>query len=104
MTHLRPIQQQAIEAIVARAEVDPPFRAALLRDPARAVSDAFGVSLPPGFRIRFIERAPTDDLLVVLTDPVGNAGELSDDQLDAVAGGAGTTGLWAETIVDQGST
>jgi len=99
MTHLNPKQQQAIQAIVARAEVDPAFRASLLRQPVEAIQRTFGVALPPGFRVRFVERDPSVDLLVVLTDPADEAGELSEDQLESVAGGVTTDGAWADAIV-----
>ncbi|HEY5060498.1 MAG TPA: hypothetical protein VII52_03130 [Gemmatimonadaceae bacterium] len=83
-------ERQALDAVVARAETDPAFRARLLVDPHGAIRDAFGMRVPDDFRIRFVERDPGVDALVVLPDlrhPQAAAGELSDRDLEQVTGG-----------------
>ncbi|MFL5543041.1 MAG: NHLP leader peptide family natural product precursor [Longimicrobiaceae bacterium] len=75
--------------MAARAARDADFRRALLDDPARALHQTLGITLPPGYRVRFIERPRDLDALIVLPDPEGQD-ELSDDELDQAAGGDGT--------------
>ena len=77
-----------LQQVVARAVADTAFRANLLLDPERAVRAAFGTPLPAGRTIRFVERPRGVDLLIVLPDVHDDAGELTDDDLDAAAGGA----------------
>jgi hypothetical protein len=87
-------REKLLEEITARAETDLVFRKRLLTNPEPAILDAFRVTLPPGFRIRFIEKPAAVDLLVVLPE-AHVPGYLDDDDLDAVAGGtAGSTDTW----------
>ncbi|HET7584230.1 MAG TPA: NHLP leader peptide family RiPP precursor [Gemmatimonadaceae bacterium] len=87
MTQHNPTDRQALEAIIARATVDRSFRQQLITDPRRAIQQAFGLVIPPEFRIRFIERDPDLDALVVLPDFRAENDELSDTELEAVLGG-----------------
>jgi len=82
-------QQEALEKILARAGVDLDFRRALLVDPRKAIQDGLGVRIPPGFRVKFVERDENVDALIVLPDFQRPDGELSDCDLEAVAGGGG---------------
>jgi len=72
---------------MARAETDQTFRQRLLADPIPAIQEVFGVVIPNNFRIRFIERDAAVDALVVLPDFRASADELSDADLNQVAGG-----------------
>ncbi len=83
-----------IEAILERAASDPAFRRELLRDAREAIRAAFGIVIPPEVRLRFIEKESDVDALVVLPDPNGE-GELSEAELDTVAGGVPTNHEWA---------
>ena len=87
------VNEKLLEMVMHRSAVDRTFRRQLLADPAAALHTAFGVTLPHGFRIRFVETGPDLDLLVVLPDPVGED-ELSDDDLEQVAGGTGNPAAW----------
>ena len=78
----------ALAAVLARAETDVPFRKRLLAEPHRAIQDAFGIQVPPDFRLRFIERHADVDALVVLPDLRHEEGELTVESLEHVAGGA----------------
>ena len=49
-------EQEAIQAIIERASRDAEFRRALLLDPRRAIEEAYAATIPPTFRIRFIEK------------------------------------------------
>lgn len=80
-----------LEAVVHRAGADRVFRQQLLADAAGAIRTGYGVSLPAGFRVRFVEKPADLDLLVVLPE-LAQEEELSDDDLEKVAGG--TSGAW----------
>lgn len=92
MSGLSEQQAKVLDVVLARSATDREFRRQLLTDPRRAIREACGVDIPPAFRLRFIERGPEADALVVLPDfETGGdeSGELSDAELESVAGGAG---------------
>lgn len=84
-------EQKALQAVLDRATTDAAFRRRLLADPRRAILDGFGVTIPLGFNVRFVEKEPGIDALIVLPDLRRPEGELSDQDLDAVAGGTDPT-------------
>src|SRR5262245_16541524 len=81
--------------LVARAWGDEAFRARLLAEPAAALAEQ-GIAVPAGVEVRVHEQTPT---VVHLTLPPKPTDELSDEQLDAVAGGElntiGTAGCFS---------
>lgn len=76
---------EALQSVVKRATTDPEFRKLALADPAAAILEATGKSLPEGYVVNLVENGGAD-LTVVLPDPVA-AAEISDVELDAVVGG-----------------
>ena len=91
MSNSRPSRRDLMDAIIDRASRDAGLRAALLREPKPAVYQHFGVEIPEDFNIRFIERDPELDALIVLPpfeDTLPEAVELSDESLEVVVGGA----------------
>ena len=87
---------RALQAILDRATTDLAFRKRLVMDPRAAIFDSFGVMIPLNFRIKFIERPPDFDALIVLPDlEIGN-GELSDDGLEKVSGGVEESMEWSD--------
>lgn len=86
-------RNDAIEAFVRKATTDASFRELALKDPATAVKQLTGKALPDGFKISAIDKAGAD-LVVVVPDLLKTDGELSDSELEAVAGGrcGGTCG------------
>ena len=81
------------EAVIERARRDLPFRKALLERPRGAIYEHFGIQIPETFKIRFIERDPELDALVVLPpldEGTAEHEELGDGELDMVAGGVQT--------------
>lgn len=81
-------RQQLLDAILERAAADRDFRQHLLAEPHRTIREAFGVTIPPTFTIRFIEKEPGLDALVVLPELGPADGELSDGDLEVVSGGS----------------
>jgi len=86
--------EKLLEAVVHRASMDRAFRQQLLAEPGTAIHAAFGVRLPDGFRILFIEKDPSFDAVVILPDLADLEEALSDDDLELVAGG--TVTAWTE--------
>ena len=70
--------------VVAKAWADEEFKQRLLADPA-AVLQAEGIAVPEGVELRAVEN--TDKVLYLALPPKPSA-ELSDEQLDQLAGGA----------------
>jgi hypothetical protein len=91
---MAPPIKKLLHLVTLRATTDPAFRKRLLADPGAAVYAEFGVTLPGGQRIRFMEKPADVDTLIVLPDPLTPGNELDDDDLDAVAGGDGSPDTW----------
>jgi len=94
----------ALRALAERARLDPAFHARCRRAPALALREATGISLPAGLTLRFLETGPGE--CVVPLPPLlgpGLAGELSNSDLEAVAGGtAATFAVFSNTVCAVG--
>lgn len=84
----KPTWADVVAKIQAKAAQDAGFRAAFTANPKEAIEAAFGVTFPAGLKFQAVE-APADTVVVVLPAAarVPADGALSDDDLDAVAGG-----------------
>lgn len=83
--HTKP--QEAIDAAIARSAVDAEFRKRLLDNPRAAAAEVTNLEVPPDLKIAFMEKPANVDLAYVLPDLIPNADELSEEELEAVAGG-----------------
>lgn len=82
-------KQDTHDRLIAKAQSDPSFRNALLTDTNGAIAAELGGSVPDGVTITVVEETP-QKVYVVLPAAPAEGGELSDDQLSTVAGGAGS--------------
>ena len=82
--------------LVQRSLQDEAFRQRLLEDPKAAVEEELGTRLPEEVRVVAVEEtANTNYLVLPSASPADEGGELSERELEAVAGGwdAQTAGL-----------
>lgn len=78
--------RRALAELSARAATDAFFRARLVADP-HATARSVGVELPAALRVAFAERPAGVDHWIHLPDAAGASPELSDEELQGVAGG-----------------
>ncbi len=87
--------------LVAKAWTNEAFKQQLLDNPRAAVEQELGEQLPEGMNVEVIQE-PANTLYIVLpTKPESSdevSGGLSDEELEAVAGGAIGTAFMAVTI------
>ncbi len=71
--------------VIARAWSDPDFKVQLLNDP-KTVLAGYGVDVPAGLDIKIVENT-ADTMHIVLPAVPSQAGDLSDEDLQNLAGG-----------------
>jgi len=77
--------REALQGILTRSATDQEFRRKLVSDPRAAVAEHTGRDVPEGFDVHFVENTAT--ATIVLPDPIDARAELSESELEAVAGG-----------------
>ncbi|HRE48868.1 MAG TPA: NHLP leader peptide family RiPP precursor [Aggregatilineales bacterium] len=82
-------RREGEEKVVGRAKKDSAYRAELMANPAAAVASETGWHIPDGVNIKIVEESADTFYLVIPHMPAAESGsdELSDDQLENVAGG-----------------
>ena len=75
--------------LIERSVEDESFRQRLMEDPKGAVEEELGTRLPEEVRVVAVEESADTIYLVLPSTPMAGAegGELSDQQLESVAGG-----------------
>jgi hypothetical protein len=76
---------EKMEALLARSSTDLEFRKKLIADPRTAMAEFTGRAVPDGVNIVFVENSA--DATIVLPDAIDPEAELSDRELQSVAGG-----------------
>ena len=81
--------EEVRRTLIERSARDENFRRRLLDDPKGTVEQEFGTRLPEGIEIRVVEETPNVVYLVLPPKESASAqgSELSDRELEAVAGG-----------------
>lgn len=75
-------------AIIAKAWSDENFKQELLNDPKTAIAENFQIQIPDSIEVEVLEELPNTYYFSIPVKPfVGAEGELSDEELEAVAGG-----------------
>jgi nitrile hydratase alpha subunit len=77
----------SMSKVIGRAWADQAYKAKLLKDPHAALAKT-GVQVPAGIKVKVVEDTAGTRHLVLPLAPA-NAGELSAEELEKVAGGAG---------------
>lgn len=81
--------EEKFQALLARSATDLEFRQKLLSDPRSAVAEFTGSPIPEDWNVVFVENRGS--ATVVLPDPIDPNAELSEAELEAVAGGGTIT-------------
>ncbi len=88
--------------ILDRALTDPDFRSALISSPHRSLSELYGVAIPEDADVRVLEESETSHFVVIPPDMSTLSEELTDEQLEAVAGGWFVQLIWTTLCVGSG--
>jgi hypothetical protein len=81
--------EETMQALLTRAATDWTFRQQLLTEPRKAIAEFKGCeesAIPAGFNVAFIANRPGTHT-VVLPNAIDPAAELSESELESVAGG-----------------
>lgn len=85
------------EKVRERAQRDPAFRQLLTTDPRSALRDEVGIEIPEDVKITVVEESPSTVYLVLPQESAAAGQELSDDELDEVAGGCSVIAAYGPT-------
>ncbi|HLO48404.1 MAG TPA: NHLP leader peptide family RiPP precursor [Kamptonema sp.] len=83
-----PMTREELQAkLIAKAWQDESFKQELLSNPTAVVAREMGLDNIPGITIEIVEETPTTYYLVLPPKPTDDTEELSDAELESVAGG-----------------
>lgn len=83
------VGKEKYQTLMERAAVDRAFRDSLINDPRETLEAFLGQALPKGVTFAFVENEA--DTTIVLPDYVDETAEISETDLEAVAGGVTST-------------
>lgn len=80
--------KKAVQTVINKAWEDDQFRGALVRAPKSAIKGLTGLQIPPDVNIVFTDQMDKETIYINITpQPDIDNMELSDEELDMVAGG-----------------
>ncbi len=91
-------QAKIMGKLISRCWMDEVFKQRFITDPAAVMREA-GLSLPSGVEIKVVENTVKINYVLLPGRPT----ELSDEQLDAVAGGDRALSPWLTSIYTESS-
>jgi hypothetical protein len=77
---------KVLDGFIRKATTDKKFRELALKSPEEAIKQLVGKDLPADYKVRAVARDGAD-IVFVVPDLVKAGGELSDSELEQVAGG-----------------
>jgi hypothetical protein len=81
------VRHEGETKVIERAAKDKAFRKELMTNPAAAVAAATGWQIPDGVNVKVIEESEDTFYLIIPHVEMVDTDELSDEQLEHVAGG-----------------
>ena len=87
MAWTKEAMEKAYQQVVKKAVTDEAYRKELLADPGKAIEKVSGEKVPADVKIKIVEQDPAYQATFVLPPMVKE--DISDAELDAVAGGCG---------------
>ncbi len=77
---------EALAPVIAKAWKDEKFKKDLISNPKAVLNREFGVQFPDNVNVKVVEE-DANNLYIILPMKLPGEGELSDEQLESVAGG-----------------
>lgn len=90
------------EQVLDRALADPGFRKELIESPHASLSSLYGVTIPENADVQVFEETADSHYVVIPPDVSRMSEELTDEQLEAVAGGWFVQLIWTTLCVGSG--
>ncbi|WP_456426420.1 NHLP leader peptide family RiPP precursor [Rhodocaloribacter sp.] len=95
-------RQKLNRQVTQKAMEDANFRQRLLEDPKGTLETEYGISIPNEADIKVFQETPQSHYFVLPPRPIQDGDELTEDELEAVAGGWYVNLLWSSICFGSG--